>query len=391
MAQSTQVPKQYYGYSLQCTEFVSLLLEADPGTTVSLEVFDDLGTVSVKGETLALQTKAGSGANPVSDSSVELWKTLRNWLDQLNAGAIDIKKTRYELYVNSNKKGKLCELMSAASTPDQVSNIIDEAKKKFLSTRTGKPKPSIGQGLRSQLEVVFSDSNADLLKELILHFNYRAGSGSAYQDLVDKLEKAFIDKDVLTDVLLYALGWVKKRIDEAIEHNIPAIIIVDEFRGVVTTFRNKLKSREYLPSFAGDISEQEIESNKLTNYVRQLQLIEASEDEVYEAITDFLTAKASAVEYALRNLVNEDSFGEFRETLKTLWTNLKKKLDLEADSKDDVHFGQRLANACLSERKMLEGIPVFDRFTPGCFHALADVPELGWHPKYEKLLGSDCL
>jgi hypothetical protein len=34
----------------------------------------------------------------------------------------------------------------------------------------------------------------------------------------------------------------------------------------------------------------------------------------------------------------------------------------------------------------LQGLEVPHRFTPGCFHNLADIPEIGWHPKYKQLL-----
>jgi hypothetical protein len=84
--------------------------------------------------------------------------------------------------------------------------------------------------------------------------------------------------------------------------------------------------------------------------------------------------------------VNSNSLVEFTDGLKTLWTNLKKQLELEGNCQNEIQFGQRLANACLSERRLLEGLAVPDRFTPGCFHALADIPQIGWHPQYEALL-----
>jgi len=59
-----QVPKQYYGYSLQCTECVNLLLDSAPGSVVSVEVFEDVGVTEPNGKVKAVQTKSGSGTNP---------------------------------------------------------------------------------------------------------------------------------------------------------------------------------------------------------------------------------------------------------------------------------------------------------------------------------------
>jgi hypothetical protein len=383
---SAQVPKQYYGYSLQCTESVALLLDADVGGIVSLEVFEDVGVQSATGGTLGVQVKAGTGANPVSDSSVELWKTVRSWIDQVTGKKLALKKCRLELYVAAKKTGKICSEMSAAASAHEVQQVISYMRSKFTSKRTGNIKPSVGDELRSHLEVVLNPKNEEVLREIIARFVYRAGSGRPYDELAAKLEKMFIDSDVVQDVLLHGLGWAKKVLDERIEKDLPAIISVDEFRAEVATFRNKLKSRPYLPSFAGSPSDEEIETNKLTQYVRQLQFIEAEDEDIYEAITDFLTAKANAVEYARRNLINRESLAELAKDLQSTWKNLRQKLQLEGDSKSEIHFGKRLANACLGHRAKLEGLEVPSRFTAGCFHELADVPEIGWHPKYEQLL-----
>ena len=386
MTHSSQVPKQYYGYSLQCTECVAALLDAEPGASISLEVFDDVGIASPDGAITAIQAKAGTGINPVSDSSVELWKTFRNWIGQINAGAIKAERCHFELYVNSNKKGNLCSAMTNASSAEEVQEIVSRLNKKFLGRKNKKVKAGIGTELKSHLEIVLDESNANTLRHVIARFRHRAGSGRSYSDLAAKFEKFFIDKDVIDDVLLYALGWVKKLLDERIEKNVPAIIGVDEFRSQVTTFRNKLKSRPFLPSFAGAPAQEEIDTNRLTRYVRQMQFIEANEDEIYEAITDYLSAKANAVEYARRNLINETSLTELTDRLKAIWRHTKKRLELEEIAKDNVHFGQMIANACLGERTTLEGLEVPHKFTPGCFHALADVPEIGWHPAYKQML-----
>jgi hypothetical protein len=73
MADKTHVPKQLHGYSLQFTECLSVLLDAGLDEFVSVEVLDDVA-LSSEGKTSLIQTKAGTGANPVSDGAVELWK-----------------------------------------------------------------------------------------------------------------------------------------------------------------------------------------------------------------------------------------------------------------------------------------------------------------------------
>jgi hypothetical protein len=94
---SANVPGQFYGYSLQITRFVAHFLHAHQGQSVSLEHLDDVATHSDQG-IIAEQDKSGFKQNPVSDRSVELWKTLANWVRAIRDGALK-SDTKFRLYV----------------------------------------------------------------------------------------------------------------------------------------------------------------------------------------------------------------------------------------------------------------------------------------------------
>jgi hypothetical protein len=380
-----QVPKQYYGYSLQCTECVSLLLDSVPGSVVSLEVFEDAGATSPDGKMKAVQTKAGSGANPVSDSAVDLWKTFRNWIDQVNAGTLIASQTQFEIFVNSKAKGKFCSEMSEANSPAAIAAVILSVRKKFLD-RKAKLKASLSADLAKQLSVVLDSANEKHLTAIIGAYTYRNGSGRSYEDLMARMAKTLVLERVADRVLIYALGWTKKKIDELIERSMPANISVDEFRTELATFYSMFNTQAYLPSLSAIPSQDDIGSHRSHRYVRQLEIIEASEEEMTTAVIDFLMAKANAIEYARRNLINGTSFAEFDATLQGTWKNRKRALELEANCKNDVHFGQRLANDCLGRAATLQGLVVPHNFTSGCYHSLANDLDIGWHPQYGKLL-----
>jgi hypothetical protein len=380
-----QVPKQYYGYSLQCTECVNLLLDSAPGSVVSVEVFEDVGVTESNGTVKAVQTKAGSGANPISDSAVDLWKTFRNWIDQVKAGILVASHTEFEIFVNSRAKGNFCSAMSEAKSQPEIAAVILSIRKKFLDKK-GTPKASLSEGLKKHLLVVLDPANEKHLAAIIGAFIYRNGSGRAYEELMARVAKTLVLDRVADVVLLYALGWTKRKIDQLIEQSKPANISVDEFRSELATYYNLFNTQAYLPSLSGMPSQDDINAHRSHLYVRQLEIIESSDDEMTTAVIDFLMAKANAVEYARRNLVNSTSFADFEATLQGTWKNRKKALELEANCKSDIHFGQRLANDCLGRTATLQGLVVPNNFTSGCFHALADELEIGWHPKYGTLL-----
>jgi hypothetical protein len=380
-----QVPKQYFGYSLQCTECVSLLLDSAPGSVISLEVFEDAGATSYDGKVKAVQTKAGGSSNPVSDGAVDLWKTFRNWIDQVNAGKLIPSQTEFEIFVNSRAKGKFCADMSEAKTPAAASAVVLSVRRRFLDTK-GEIKASVSADLAKQLSVVLDTANEKHLTAIIRAFTYRNGSGRLYQDLMVRMAKTLVLESVADRVLLYALGWTKKRMDELIEASMPANISVDEFRSELATFYTLFTTQAYLPSLSAIPSPDDISTHRSHRYVMQLEIIEASEEDMTTAVIDFLMAKANAIEYARRNLINGTSFADFDATLQGTWKNRKKALELEANCKNNVHFGQRLANDCLGRAATLQGLVVPHNFTSGCYHSLANDLAIGWHPEYNKLL-----
>jgi hypothetical protein len=276
--------------------------------------------------------------------------------------------------------------MSAAKDPAQAKSVIDKVRSKFTTAKS-KWKAGLGEGVKEQLKIVLDPANEIHFAGIIARFSYRNGSGCSWDDLMSKMSRSLVRDSVAEAVLLHALGWTKKRIDELIEKSKPANIGVDEFRAEATSFYTMLNTQLYLPILSGTPSDEDIKNeHKVRTYVRQMKIIEASDDELTTAAIDFLTAKASVIQYARLNLINSLSFKAYDTTLKRIWQNRKKAIELEGNSGSEVHFGQRLANECLCENARLQGLDVPISFTSGCFHALADVLEIGWHPHYAKVL-----
>src|SRR5580698_4273570 len=201
MARSTHVPQQLHGYSLQFTECLSVLTDANVGDSVSVEVLDDVALHSEGGKTALIQAKAGLGANPVSDGSVELWKSIRNWIDQINEKAIDPNHTTFTLYVGAAQKGKLCSIMSAAKSAAEVDLAINKIEERFLTPTTKKPRKQLGMGIKEQIEVILKPENRKPLALIISRFDYRHGSGTSYDDLRGRFAKMAIQDSLLELVM----------------------------------------------------------------------------------------------------------------------------------------------------------------------------------------------
>ena len=105
---ATAAPGQYYGYSMvQGVAYFTGFCRASPDEAVSIEGLDD---ISVDGDSglLVEQDKSGLAHNPVADKSLDLWKTLRNWLEGLRNGQIPAG-TKFVLYVAQSHTGSVVE------------------------------------------------------------------------------------------------------------------------------------------------------------------------------------------------------------------------------------------------------------------------------------------
>jgi hypothetical protein len=361
------------------------LLDAQLGSKVSVEVLEDVAVEGPEGEVDVTQLKSASKTNPISNRSVELWKTLANWVRAVETEELEVGKTTFCLRLGRKRSGPICELFAQASSLQSARAAVEKAKSEFF-TKAGGVKKGIPDDLRVTVETVFAPAHAAALQRIISNFELSFGTAHAFDELLDRLKTKFIEEEVAEDVLLHALGWVKKEIDSAIENDAPPAISFEEFRNEITAFRARLRARDYLPSFAGlPPSPGQIELHKLRVFVKQLNLIKYSENQILRGITDFLSAKANRVQYAKRGYVASDSFQEFESALQSLWENHREEIELN-QSEEEVFRGKRLAAQCFRETVRLQGIDVPADFVRGCFHSLADKPTIGWHPRYEMLL-----
>jgi hypothetical protein len=387
MPSSTHVPNQLHGYSLQFTECVSVLVDAAIGDSVSVEVLDDVALRSEGGKTGLIQTKAGTGANPISDGALEMWKSFRNWIDQINAKEIDPNKSTFTLYVGAFHKGKLCSLMSAARTTAEVDDALKKIEAKFITPATKKFRKELGKEIREQVEVVLDPKNRKQLALIVSKFDYRHGSGDSYVDLRSKFAKMAIQDSLLDLVMDRMAGWTKRCIDNAIENGKPPIVEVKDFREELNSYHVKLINQPFLERFTEETLVTDHAQHSWKLYYRQLTLIEADSTELMEAVGNYLSARAHAVRYVREGIINETSLPDYAKELNTLWMNLKKKWELQATTKGDVHFGKSLLNDCSLQKTKLQGGDVPTFFMCGCFHELANHLEIGWHPKFLELLG----
>jgi hypothetical protein len=380
---SSHAPNQYLGFSLQTTRFLAKLLEVGDDCNVSLEVFEDIGVEDSAGYRLAEQTKSTHGYNPLSDHSVDFWKTLSNWVDAIRTMELNVNKTFFEIYVSQPKEGQISTQFNRAESIEAASAALSEAKKILWGEAPDYPlRTSMNDPLKGYVSNVF-EADETLATSLIKNFKLTCGSGSPIEDLKKSSSLKFIEPDMIDDVLRYSLGWVKEQTDRLIEKGQPAIISVESFLCEIRSFIRRQDRKRILASFAKNPGPKDIQEGLLRRYVQQLELIDSGDDEKIQAVIDFFKASVDRTQWSKKGWVHEDSFNEFEDNLIRTWNNLRKKLSIQLKDYSDIEKGQALYTDCSLHQASLEGLETPPHFTPGSFHSLSDKKIVGWHPNYE--------
>lgn len=382
---SPHVPGPYFGYSLQATRAVVRLLTAPPRSFVSVEVIDDVGVQLADGQTTAEQTKSASATNPIADRSVELWKTLANWVEAIQTGEISLANTTFELYLSRVRHGQLAEAFHSAADEAAARAALNQAKDTLWGPAPRFPKKvKIAPGLQPHLERVLGADEATVTA-LIRSFSLTFGRGDITAEVMEGLQSKLVTEDMIGPVAERMIGWAKTRIDRLIEQNKPAVLATDEFNIELLTFVRKYDRSTILYSFAEEPTEEAVAAElPVRRYIRQLEIIDIDFEGKLHAASDFLMASVNRAVWAEKGLVNPTSFDEFEDSLLRTWDAKRLAASVQEAGKPEPDVGKVLYAGCLTCQYQLEGLNVPAHFTPGCYHALADELRLGWHPRYRE-------
>lgn len=387
----SQVPGQYLGYSLQTTRAVVRLLDARPGSFVSVEALDDVAQSGPSGDTTLVQAKSvGRRTNPIADRSPELWKTLANWVRSANNGDIDLGRTEFEIFVSRKRTGAFAHSFDTARTVADATAALATAKAALHgSARTGGRgrRRNVPAALAPHLAVIFGDIS--IAAEVIARMRLAFGSGRSMVDVLAPLRTKVISEHVLEIVATQMLGWVKQTLDALIEQGRPALVATDAFNLELGAFVRRVDRFEILNSFAPNPTQEAVDLELQSRvYVKQLDLLGSDYDTKLAAATDFLRASVNRSVWAARGLVHRTSFDELEERLKRTWRAKRDAVTIQASEHPPERQGLLLYSECSQIDASLDGRPVPSHFGPGCYHAMADTLDIGWHPHYKERLSA---
>jgi len=371
---------QYLGYSLQQVRLCHHLLHVPDGDRVSLEYYDDVAVHRNNGTFLLEQDKSSLGGNPLADRSKDLWKTFANWAEQCVSG-IDPNTTDFLLYVTPEKLGPVATDLHAATTKGAALAVI--VKIKALVT------PKNASAGCSPFITKFLNVGDEICAEIIVRF--RIASEEEPLEGIRKYLRPTLPAETLDDFCAAAIGMARDMAEALIRKEQPSIVDAVRYRKRFGSFVRKHNLAGLLTSQTQPASHHAVVEllDTSPNFVRQLEVIDTTNDMLVIAVSDFLRAETDKVHWADEGLIHAESLDEFDQTLERHHLLMRDEIEDSMGAEDEMLRGRATYRKCIQAQPQLEGRTLPTHFVSGAFNCLANTFVLGWHPDYKTIFDSE--
>lgn len=375
---------QMLGYLFQIERAVFWLSDLKSGGLVGVECGDDIVIKKSSGSDNSYYEQDKSSISkkiPFSDLSEDLWKTLGIWLDKVKHEALIIDSCHF--FMVSNKKiptGRLVWKLSAAENDLDLNSSLLKLRE-IGSKHKGKLLPIINKVLS------YTDSELkDLIKQIKVYDSSSSKNNMFKEGIRNNMK---ISKDIPFDnIYQNFLGWAFDKIVSCWSNKDEAWLEVDSFvslsNRLITQYSNRPfieKTIENLPISKGEVRKYETES-----FVKQLERINAEEDEKIIAINDYLRASSEKTRFAKEANITLQDWRQFEQNLIDRWDMIFRPACKLASQLTDEEKGYDIYYKTLMHKEKLCGIETEQNYTTkGAYHRLANKIKIGWHPLWRKL------
>ncbi|TAT84806.1 ABC-three component system protein [Rhizobium ruizarguesonis] len=377
----TSAAGQYLGFSLQQLRLAYHLFRIPDDDLASLEYLDDVAVHRADGSIVLEQCKSALSGNPAADRSADLWKTFANWGKLCHDGIVDKARTDFRYYVTPVKSGKIVAQMSAASTGVEVSELLVQLRK----LTQGLPDEAACKSFLTRF-LSFGDS---ICETIVARFEFSTENDPV--EAVRQFVRPGASPNVLQEMTAAAIGLARERADTFIRMRQPAIVDATKFRRSFQSFSRRSDLGNFLISRTPPPSDADIAltvGNEPT-FVRQLRAIDAKDDMLLTAVSDYLRTQIDKVQWADEGRILADSFQDFDDQLVRLHKVSRDEVeDIESSSAVGLR-GRKQYRMCTSAIVALDGQTLPGHFVAGAYNHLADGRRVGWHPDYSTLFPPD--
>jgi len=384
---NTHVPDKMYAYLIQAHHMLYELLKCKKGDFVSVEVFEDVGVEDADGNRKAVQIKSAlSDRNPVSNKSVDLWKTMYNWLLAVESGELSVDTVKFCIFINVNKTGTIVSKFADTNTFEDAVSVWETVRGEFFDD-DGTIK-EIGEGCKEYILHFFDVKNKTNACGIIQKFSLEKCIENHSETVRKKFEDIGIPNDIVDPIYHGVIGWIDTTVAQLVENKLPIIISYEDYQRQLGALYREYNQKHSLMPYSKKPSDEAIQAElrEQRTYIEQLDIIDCEYIEKVEAINDYLRAAIDRTHWADGGYVSMRSLTAYNAELVRTWNLFKRMVLLE--KKEDVpeEQGRLIYYKCQEKEINMDAMSVPQFFKNGCYHSLANSLDIGWHPKYKEMI-----
>lgn len=354
----------------------------NPALSISIEKFDDVAFEQDDRPIELIQTKHHVKPGDTGDKSVDVWKTLKIWIEFIESDPNTVSNTRF-VFLTTNTAAESSAL--SFLKPHESFRDIHKAKDYLVTAASTSENKKTETARKSFLAL--DDAQKLLLLASVWVFDNAQNISGVRQEIEEELFYSAPEGMIgqLTD---YLEGWWFNRVIGALSgesaDSIPVNSIQSKIYEIIESFKSgKLPLDEAIDAMPPVASLPD--DNRCL--VQQMRIIGASESAALSAVHDYYRAWAQRSRWARENLLLDGEADRYDRGLFDAWK--RKHIAVCEDSGDDENkkakFGKDLFRwACEYPKPFRNRDEIW--LSSGSFQILADNLRVGWHPDYVDLV-----
>ena len=361
------------------------LLKKHPNSLISIERFDDVVFEDDDYGKCLVQAKHHIKPKSLADKSVDLWKTMRVWLESFQTSSLTAGNVRRVLITTAEAADgtAMAKLRPGHNATDR------KAAQELLRVAAKESKNQITDVGR-KLFLELTDSEAELFLQSIEICDQHPNLIDMTDDIQGEL--VILSPQHVATIAEYLEGWwlgvVGKHLVEEGSDLIPVQSITIKANEIGNMFKDsglpvddpeQLDAKAYTPDDEDAV------------FVRQMRVIGLPERAVMRGVRDFYRSSAQRSKWARENLLLDGESDRYDKSLQDRWG---RKFDEDCTQSDGQSEDERrkLGRSIFfwaSQQQVGFRNVVETWITAGSFHGLSDRMEIGWHPDFEQIMAGE--
>ena len=383
---------QMVGYLFQILAALKLLLDSrDANAQICIEKFDDIAFIEQDEPIIMVQTKhqlyrAGS----LSNTSVDLWRTIKSWCDSINSSPTHLQDTDFIILTTA-----IANETTAAYYLKKNANRNPEEASKLLKNAAEDASVVANENFYRAFLGLSHELRDDLIRHIYIYDN-SPNISNIKNDIMGYIRFATLamyEEKVYNSVL----GWWIRVVIESLCSVQPVFINRIQLQQVIYDIGSGYKA-DSLPidvDFAYDPSDSElselIPENRI--FIEQLKLISLSNDRLRRSIREYYNAFRQRSLWLREQILLANELQNYEAVLVDEWNRL---FAIMKENLSD--YGEELTE----QQKVMTGrllfgnienlnLPIRARVTQpfimrGTYHDLANRMKVGWHVDFMERL-----